>query len=155
MKINQTGIDLITRWESFRAKPYFCPAGVATIGYGTTKYPTGQRVRIIDPPITKAQAMEYKMYDLAHIEKSVSKLLKVQLSENRFSALCSFVYNLGAGALQKSTLLKVINSSPGSPGIRTEFMKYNKARDPKTKKLVVLTGLVNRRKAEADLYFTP
>jgi lysozyme len=103
--------------------------------------------------VTKEQALAYKMHDLSAIQRQVTRLLKVRVNENRFSALCSFVYNLGHGALAKSTLLKVINASPGSPGIRDEFMKWTKARDPKTKVLRELKGLVNRRKAEADLYF--
>jgi lysozyme len=97
--------------------------------------------------------MEYKMHDLEHIQRDVRTALRVTLSENRFSALCSFVYNLGIGALRRSTLLKVINQAPGSPGIRVEFMKWVRARDPKTGQLVTLQGLINRRKAEADLYF--
>jgi lysozyme len=155
MKINQIGIDLITRWESFRARPYLCPAGVPTIGYGTIRYPNGKRVTLQDASITRQTAMEYKMHDLAQIQRDVRTALRVTLSENRFSALCSFVYNLGIGSLRRSTLLKVINEAPGSPGIRVEFMKWVRARDPKTGQLVTLQGLVNRRKAEADLYFTP
>jgi lysozyme len=81
-------------------------------------------------------------------------LLTDKVNENRFSALVSFAYNVGIGALSGSTLLKMINVSPGSPGILDEFMRWNKAKDPKTKKLRELTGLTNRRRAEADLYFS-
>lgn len=154
MKINQAGLDLITQFEGFKSKPYKCPAGIPTIGYGTTVYPSGKRVSLNDPPVTKEQAMTYKLHDLRKIEKLLTGSLTVKLSENRFSALCSFVYNLGIGTLKKSTLLKVINEAPGAPGIEEEFMKYVKARNPKTKALEVLPGLVKRRKAEADLYFT-
>ena len=153
MRLNQEGITMIAQWESFRSRPYLCPAGVPTIGYGTTRYPSGKLVTLQDAPVTKEQALAYKMHDLSAIQRQVTRLLKVRVNENRFSALCSFVYNLGHGALAKSTLLKVINASPGSPGIRDEFMKWTKARDPKTKVLRELKGLVNRRKAEADLYF--
>lgn len=153
MKINQEGIEMIAKWESFRSRPYICPAGVPTIGYGTTIYPSGKKVTMKDAAITTVQAMQYKMHDLNKIEKQVRAELEVCLSNDRFSALCSFVYNLGIGAFRRSTLLKVINAAPGAPGIRNEFMKWTRARDPKTRRLVVLNGLVARRRAEADLYF--
>lgn len=154
MKLNNAGIQLITASESFRSKPYICPAGVPTIGYGTTVYPNGRKVSLSDVPITKEVAHAYKMHDLRNIERDLRASLKVTLSENRFSALCSLIYNIGIGSFRKSTLLKVVNAAPGAPGIRMEFNKYVKARDPETNKLVVLPGLVVRRKAEADLYFS-
>jgi len=154
MKLNNAGIQLITASESFRSKPYICTAGVPTIGYGTTVYPNGRKVSLSDVPITKEVAHAYKMHDLRNIERDLRASLKVTLSENRFSALCSLIYNIGIGSFRKSTLLKVVNAAPGAPGIRMEFNKYVKARDPKTNKLVVLPGLVVRRKAEADLYFS-
>lgn len=154
MKINQKGIELITLWEGFRSSPYLCPAGIPTIGFGTTRYPNGRRVRMSDTPITRDQAYEYKKADLHKIERDVRASLKVRLNENRFSALVSFTYNLGIGALRRSTLLKVVNDAPGVPGIRDEFMKWVKARNPRTKQLEVMQGLINRRRAEADLYFT-
>lgn len=154
MKLNNAGIQLITASELFRSKPYICPAGVPTIGYGTTVYPNGRKVSLSDVPITKEVAHAYKMHDLRNIERDLRASLKVTLSENRFSALCSLIYNIGIGSFRKSTLLKVVNAAPGAPGIRMEFNKYVKARDPKTNKLVVLPGLVVRRKEEADLYFS-
>jgi lysozyme len=155
MKITQEGLNMIAMFESFRSKPYLCPAGVPTIGYGTTVYPSGKKVTLKDAPITKEIADTYKMHDVNRMSKEILKLLKVTLNENRFSAIVSFVYNLGIGAFRRSTLLKVINEAPGSPGIRVEFMKWVKATDPRTGKKVTLQGLVNRRAAEADLYFKP
>lgn len=146
--INAEGIALIKRWESFRAKPYICPAGVPTIGYGTTIYPNGVRVKMSDKSITEAVATTYL---LAYIEKNIypglNAALKVKLNDNRYSALCSLIYNIGIGAFRRSTLLKVVNAAPGVHGIRDEFAKWNKAGGK------VMTGLVSRRKSEADLYF--
>lgn len=153
MKLNDAGLILITRYEGFRANPYRDVAGVPTIGYGTTVYSSGTRVTTKDRPITRDQALQYKMHDLAKFSKQLDLVLTTPLSENRYSALLSFVYNLGIGTLKKSTLLKCVNDAPGMPGIRTEFMKYIKARNPKTGLLEVWQGLVKRRAAEADLYF--
>jgi lysozyme len=151
MKTNEAGVALIKKWESFRAKPYICPAGIPTIGYGTTMYPNGKKVTMQDKPITEQVADMYLRQHLERIELQTSVALQVQLSDNRFSALVSFVYNLGIGAFRKSTLLKVVNAAPGSPGIRVEFMKWTKA--TVNGKKVELAGLVSRRKSEADLYF--
>lgn len=162
MKLNDAGMALIERWESFRSKPYLCQAEKPTIGYGTTVYPNGKRVTLQDAPITKEMAMIYKRHDLSIFTKAVTRLLKVKLSENRFSALVCFTYNVGIGSndpekpggLTRSTLLKVVNEAQGSPGIREEFMKYNKFTDKTTGKRKVSQGLINRRRAEADLYFS-
>lgn len=153
MKINSEGLAIITQYESFRSKPYLCPAGVPTIGYGTTRYPNGKAVTLADAPITKEVALQYKLHTLGYMERAVRSMLKVTLSDNRYSAIMSLVYNIGVGAFSRSTLLKVVNEMPGAPGIRDNFMAYNKITDPITKKKVVSTGLSNRRRAEADLYF--
>jgi lysozyme len=153
MKLNNAGLQLIIAAEGFRNRPYRCLAGRPTIGYGTTVYPDGRRVSMSDPSITREQAMIYKNHDLRTIERDLTASLDVKLSENRFSALVSFVYNVGIGAFRKSTLRKMVNVSPGSPGIRIEFMKYNKVRNPDTQILEVNQGIINRRKKEADLYF--
>jgi lysozyme len=78
----------------------------------------------------------------------VKPLIKVELSDNQFSALVSFAFNLGAGALSKSTLLKKVNANPEDESIRAEFAKWDKAGGKQ------LRGLTRRRKAEADLYFS-
>lgn len=165
MKTNDAGIAIIKRWEGFRAKPYICPAGIPTIGYGTTIYPNGRKVTLQDKAITESIALTYlRDYIERKLETQITAALQVTLSDNRFSALVSFAYNVGMGrretsrhpaipGLLTSTLLKVINAAPGAPGIRDEFMKWTKA-TVKGKK-VDLPGLVSRRRDEADLYFTP
>ena len=75
--------------------------------------------------------------------------MKSAINENQLGALTSFAFNAGTGNLQKSTLLKKVNANPNDPTIRDEFMRWTKAGGK------VLNGLVTRRKAEADLYFTP
>ena len=78
--------------------------------------------------------------------KKVDALIKSNVSENNFSALVSFAYNVGMGNFQRSTLLRKVNANPKDTTIRAEFMKWTRANDK------VLNGLVRRREAEAKLY---
>lgn len=141
MKISQQGIDLIKRFEGFRSEAYLCPAGVWTIGYGhTSDVHRGDR-------IDEDAAEDYLREDLDSAEGAVGKYVRVPLKQGQFDALVSFTFNLGAGNLYNSTLLKKVNRNPDDPAIRQEFEKWVYAGGR------VLPGLVERRKAEADLYF--
>lgn len=146
--VNQKCIDIIKSFEGLFLKPYLCPANVPTIGYGTIRYPNGARVRMTDAAITEAKAMEYLMFEINQKSRAIDPMLREDLTGNQFAALISFAYNLGEGALRKSTLLKVVNATPLSPQIRTEFQKWIYADGKK------LNGLLRRRNAEADLYFS-
>jgi len=146
-RIDQAGIDLITQFEGFRANPYLCPAGVPTIGYGTTRYYNGIKVSLSDLPITKEKAIEYLMNDVRQFELAVDAMATDLLTQNQLNALVSFAYNLGANALKGSTLLKKVNLNPNDKAIEFEFLKWVYADGQK------LEGLVKRRKAEAELYF--
>lgn len=147
-KIDQKGIDLITHFEGFRSKPYLCPAGVPTIGIGSTRYPNGSKVTINDREITKEQAISFLQHDIKNFELSVDALCVDSITQNQFNALVSFAYNLGSGNLKVSTLLKKVNSNPSDESIINEFNKWVYADGKK------LDGLINRRNAEANLYFT-
>jgi lysozyme len=146
--VNQKCIDLIISFEGLFLKPYYCPANVCTIGYGTIKYPNGTRVRITDVPITEVKAMEYLMFEIDQKSKAIDPMLREDLTGNQFGALISFAYNLGEGALKQSTLLKKVNANPLDAQIRNEFQKWIYADGKK------LNGLLRRRNAEADLYFS-
>jgi lysozyme len=151
MKITKTGtkgIELIKAFEGFRSKPYKCPAGIPTIGYGATFYPGGKKVTMADAPITEEQGTELLQSMLVNFEKYVDSYCRDDINQNQFDALVSFAYNLGPANLKSSTLLKKVNANPEDETIRVEFMKWVKA-GGKT-----LQGLVKRRTAEADLYFT-
>lgn len=148
MQITRRGIDLIKKYEGFSKVPYLCPAGIPTIGYGCTYYPDGKKVSILDKSISEEQATQMLILVVDDFALKVSKLLKQKLSENQFNALVSFTYNVGLGALSKSTLLKKVNINPNDKTIREEFLKWNKAGGK------VLNGLVKRRLEESDLYFT-
>jgi lysozyme len=146
-QINEAGVGLIKKWEGFKSKPYLCPAGVPTIGYGTTRYPWGKKVSLNDGSINKNQAESCLMNDVRSFELSVDSLCRDDLTSNQFSAIVSFCYNLGATALRRSTLLKKINANPNAPDISKEFLKWVYAGGRKLK------GLENRRKEEVQLYF--
>ena len=137
---------MIKMFEGFRAKPYKCPAGVPTIGYGSTFYSNGKKVTLKDKPITEQDATNLLTTVVTNFSSGVSKLLKIQVTQNQFDALVDFAYNVGIGNLKSSTLLKKVNAKNFS-GAALEFIKWNKAYDGK-----VLPGLTKRRTAEKDLF---
>lgn len=147
-KLSKQGLDLIKKYEGFRAEPYKCPAGVPTIGYGATYYPDGKRVKMTDTPITEKQATEMLKSMVVPYEKSVDTYCIDTINQNQFDALVSFAYNVGTNALKTSTLLKKLNVNANDPTIRDEFMKWVKGGGKK------LPGLVRRRTEEADIYFS-
>jgi len=151
MKITKTGpkgIELIKKFEGFESKPYKCPAGIPTIGYGATFYPDGKKVSMTDQPINEAQGTELLKSMLVSFEKYVDSYCRDDINQNQFDALVSFAYNLGPANLKSSTLLKKVNANPNDPTIKDEFLKWTKAGGK------VLQGLVKRRAAEAELYFS-
>ena len=143
MRTNYDGINLIKCCEGLRLQAYLCPAGVPTIGYGHT-----EGVHVCDH-ITPAQAEAYFAQDLRKFEVGVGQLVQVDLNANQFSALVSFAYNEGIGALKESHLLLKVNTKDWS-GVVDELAKWIKAEVDG--KMVVLPGLVTRRKAEATLF---
>ena len=147
-KTGRKGIDLIKKFEGFRSKPYLDAVGIPTIGYGATHYGNGVKVKMTDKPITEEQGVELLKRMLKEYDNYVNRLLKVQVNQNQFDALVSFTYNLGGGALSQSTLLKRVNVNPNDPDIRNQFMRWTKAGGRE------LSGLVRRRKEEANLYFS-
>ena len=148
MKLNDKGYELIKRFEGYSSKPYKCPAGISTIGYGNTYYPNGTKVKITDKQITKEYANEILAHTADEFAEDVLKLVKSKITVNQLNALTSFAYNVGVANLQKSTLLKLVNINPNDGDIAKEFLKWNKANGK------VLNGLTNRRIAESALYFT-
>ena len=148
MKTGTKGIELIKSFEGFEGRPYLDAVGVPTIGYGATYYPGGRKVKMSDTPITEPEAVELLKNMLSVYEDAVSDNVRSNINQNQFDALVSFAYNLGGGALKSSTLLKRVNANPNDPDIRNQFGKWVKAGGR------TLPGLVRRRKAEADLYFS-
>lgn len=142
-RINQEGLTLIKRFEGLKTKAYICPAGVLTIGYGST----GPHVKP-GMVISEAEAERLLIKDLARFEAAVERLVKVPLTDGQFAALVSFTFNVGAGNLQKSTLLRKLNAKDYK-GAADQFPAWNKAAGK------VMNGLVKRRADERALFLKP
>ena len=138
-------IELIKHYEGLYLETYLCPAKVATIGYGTTVYPNGEKVKLGDK-ITKEEAEVYLQYEIKKIEKQFN--LGLKLNEDQKDACVSFIYNLGIGNFKSSTLLKKMKVDPNDPTIEQEFMKWINANGKP------LEGLRKRRHSEWVLYST-
>lgn len=145
--MNQNGKNLIKKYEGLRLTAYKCSAGVDTIGYGSTFYEDGSKVKPGDR-ITLDRANKLFDHTVSHFANRVRDVVKSDVNENQFAALVSFAFNVGIGALMRSTLLKKVNANPNDPTIRDEFMKWTRAGGR------VLRGLVKRREEEATLYFS-
>lgn len=145
MKASINAVKLIEQSEGLKLKPYLCPAGVPTIGYGSTLYENGMHVKLSDPEITKERAAAIVLHQLENYENAVNRYVKVQLNQNQFDALVDFAYNAGAGNLQTSTLLKKLNKGD-YVGAAKEFDKWVYGGGKK------LNGLVIRRTKERALF---
>ena len=139
MSLSSGGLDLIKSHEGLRTSAYQDPVGVWTIGYGHTgTAKPGQK-------ISEAQAEQLLRKDVGWAEDAVRKNVKVPLTQGQFDSLVSFTFNLGAGALGKSTLLQKLNAGDYA-GAQAEFGKYVHAGGR------VLPGLVRRRNEEAQMF---
>ena len=142
----QVARDLCTVFEGMYLKPYLCPAGVPTIGVGSTFYEDGVRVSLKDPPITRERAMQLLEFELRKCLPAVSRLCPELGSwgDAATGAILDFAYNCGTGALSASTLRRRINEDDPQ-GARAELSKWIRGGGR------VLPGLVRRRAAEAAL----
>ena len=142
MRISDRGLSLIKTFEGLYLTAYQCPAGKWTIGWGCTDGVTPGMT------ITEAQAEAWLKREVAQFEGAVSAAVTVPLNQHEFDALVSFAYNVGAGALRSSTLLKKLNSGDRA-GAAKEFDRWNRGGGR------VLPGLVRRRAAERELFLEP
>lgn len=138
--------ELCRRFEGFRSKPYLCPAGVPTIGYGSTYYSDGRKVALTDPAMDEPTARALLMVELLHTYgPGVFRLCPgLVLNPAAFNAIVDFVYNLGIGRLQTSTLRRKINAQDWE-GAKAQLMLWTRGGGK------VLPGLVKRRAAECAL----
>lgn len=139
-KISANGLALIKSFEGLRYTAYLCDGGVWTIGYGHTK-----GVKEGDT-CTLTEANTWLLEDVATAEEAVNKE-GLNINQNQFDALVSFVFNVGESAFKDSTLLKKIKEDPNDVSISDEFARWRYAQGK------VLQGLVNRREKESNLYF--
>ena len=143
--INARGLSIIRRFEGLRLEPYLCPANVASIGYGATRI-GGRKVTLKTRPISEARANELLGEQVRTYEQAVVRLIKSPLTWNEFSSLVSFCYNVGAGALQRSTLRQKLNRGDYL-GAGNEIEKWRMGGGR------ILPGLVRRRAEERSLFF--
>jgi lysozyme len=137
---------LCRRFEGFRAKPYICPAGYSTIGYGTVWKPDGTRVTMDDAPVSVELANEWLVSELRNNYMAGVLKASPQLITNprALAAMTDFAYNLGVARYRASTLRKRINEDDFE-GAKVELKKWIRGGGK------VLPGLVRRRQAEAAL----
>ena len=141
MMTSKKGVDLIKHFEGVRLKAYKDAVGIPTIGYGSTKGVT------MGMKITAQEAEGLLRRDLQRFEDAVNEYVLVPLNQSQFDALVSFSYNVGTGALRKSTLLKKLNKRDYA-GASLEFLRWTRAGKRRLK------GLVRRREAERQLFIS-
>lgn len=141
-RINRYMLDFVKQFEGLSLRPYYCPAGLPTIGYGhvMSESENYQKITIED-------AENLLMQDLEIAKASVLRNIDRELTENQFTSILSFTYNLGGGALQRSSLRRKINAKEDDL-VPYELNRWIFSRGK------ILPGLVRRRKIEGELYIS-
>ncbi|HCR85343.1 MAG TPA: muraminidase, partial [Alphaproteobacteria bacterium] len=119
--VTQKGVELIKHFESFSSVIYICPAGYRTIGYGHVVKES--EIDRFKKPISEYEALKILEADILSSCRSVLRLINVPLTDGQFDALVSFTFNLGGGALQRSTLRRKINRYEHEEAA-DEFLKW-------------------------------
>ena len=160
MKISDNCVKICAYYEGFKPKPYLCQAGVATIGYGTTRYPNGKKVTLRDAPMTEKVAREIMVMTLNDFAAQITPIITAPVNQDQFDALTDFAYNLGPDidaddipeGLGDSHLLKLINDgiitkdSNWKKILTAEFVKWDHVGSK------INPGLLARRSTEAFLF---
>ncbi len=142
---SERGFELIKRFEGLRLNSYLCPAGVWTVGYGTTRLPNGEPVRE-GLLITQERAEKLLRHDVLAFERTVNRVVTyADLKQLMFDAMVSLAYNIGSGAFADSTLVRVLNEGNVNEAAQ-QFLRWNRAGGQ------VSVGLKRRRKAERALF---
>ena len=148
MKTGERGLKLIKEFEGCKLTAYKCPAGVWTIGIGSTHYGDGT-------PVTKNRTLPNEGAAIALLAATIGQYEKavnatgVELTQNEYDALVCLCYNIGAGNFFKSTLVKMLKAGDSKAEIAKQFLRWDKAGGKP------LAGLTRRRNAEAELFLTP
>lgn len=142
----------VANFEGFRSKPYYDGAHVATIGFGSTHYPTGKAVTMDDREIFETEALCYLEHDLTRAALTLWKFITRQPTLHEWSAMLSLAYNMGAGTIGKSELVRLFNAGCVTQASQ-QFARWDHIHV--NGKLVESPGLLNRRNAERTLFLTP
>lgn len=139
MKISQKGIDLIKKFEGCKLFAYRDSVGILTIGYGHTKNVVSGQA------ITQQQAEQFLKEDIEPIEKALNAM-NINFTQNAFDALCSWIFNLGLGSFNSSTMKKYIILRKSDIEITDQMVRwFNAGGKP-------LLGLKKRRTKEANMF---
>ena len=151
MKCNEAGLSLIKKWEGNHGPEedgllhsYICPAGVWTISWGAT-YIEGVKVHA-DTAITPQQGEDLLLEDVGQVERAIERLITCELTPDMFAALCSWTYNLGSGALQRSSLRRLYLNDGRYEEAADEMLRWVFCNGKR------LRGLVLRRTDERALF---
>lgn len=140
-----TALAFLNGEEGFRSKPYLDTSNVATIGYGSTFYKDGTRVKMSDPAITKLQALDLKKFVVNKFWDEMKEVITVPLNDNQKVALISLVYNIGVPRFKTSTVLRLVNAGSDNPEIAEAFKMWRYSNGQPI--------LLSRRIREVELYF--
>lgn len=144
--VDQKGMDFIIKEEGgCKLKPYLDSVGIPTIGIGCIYYENGRRVMMSDVPITKERGMLLFRNRLREFERNVTKRVKTPINQNQFNALVDISFNIGIGAFNGSTLLKLVNIDPFHLDIGKAFLMWRYAGGGPV--------LLGRRKRDINLYY--
>ena len=154
MQMSAPGLELLKKWEGFELKVYKDSAGLLTIGVGhliTQSEQSSGDILIAGVAVAyknglnNQQALDLLSQDVQPAEKAVNKGVIVALNQDQFDALVSFTFNIGVGAFNGSTLLKLLNQGQYAQ-VPVQLRRWNKAGGK------VVQGLVNRRENEIKLW---
>lgn len=154
MQMSSHGLELLEQWEGFKTTVYKDSAGLPTIGVGhllTKSELSSGKITINGVPVsyenglTEQQVTDLLAQDVKPAAAAVNGNVKVDLDQNQFDALVSFTFNVGVGAFNGSTLLKVLNQGQYDQ-VPTQLLRWTRAGGQ------VVQGLVNRRNNEIKLW---
>jgi lysozyme len=145
MKIGSEGLKLIKEFEGCKLLSYKCPAGVWTIGIGSTRYADGSPVKANQALPNEEAALMLLTKTVAAYEHTVDTV-GVELTQNEYDALVSLCYNIGSGNFVSSTLVKMLKAGEPKSEVAKQFLRWDKAGGKP------LAGLTRRRNAEAELF---
>lgn len=145
MKIGSEGLKLIKEFEGCKLLSYKCPAGVWTIGIGSTRYADGSPVKANQALPNEEAALMLLTKTVASYEHTVNTI-GIELTQNEYDALVCLCYNIGSGNFVSSTLVKMLKAGEPKSEVAKQFLRWDKAGGKP------LAGLTRRRNAEAELF---
>lgn len=146
--INEQGLEIIKRYEGLRLEVYLCPAGIPSVGFGSTYGLDHRRLDMGHRPITELEAEGLLIWHIENIEPVIARLVRVPVTSNQWSAIVSLIVNIGTGNFQSSALRMKLNRRDYD-GAADEFPKWRRGGGR------ILPGLVRRRAAERELFLEP